>query len=181
MEELSLHILDIVENSIRAGAHNVEVRVEEHLEKDRLRIVIRDDGAGMDDETRQKALDPFFTTQQRKRAGMGLPLLADAARFAAGGIEVSSQPGHGTEVVASFQHSHIDRQPVGDLAQTMETLIIGNPEVEFVFARCDPEAEWRLDTREIKQALGTVAINSGEGIRMIRSLLGAQRRNQRGG
>lgn len=181
MEELSLHILDIAENSIRAGARNVEVHVVEDLDRDLLRIVIRDDGRGMDDETRRKALDPFFTTKERKRVGMGLPLLADAARFAGGGIEFSSKPGGGTEVVASFQHSHIDRQPLGDFPGTIETLIIGNPEVEFVFSRRGPEGEWCFNTREIKQALGPVTINSGEGIRVIRKLVNAPGRSQRGG
>jgi anti-sigma regulatory factor (Ser/Thr protein kinase) len=181
MEELSLHILDIVENSIRAGAQNVDVRVEEDVEKDLLRIVIRDDGAGMDDETRQKVLDPFFTTKERKRVGMGLPLLADAARFAGGSIEVSSEPGRGTQVVASFRHSHIDRQPLGDLARTMEALIIGNPEIEFIFAGRAREGEWRVDTREIKQALGPIPINSSDGIRMIRTMMKSRTPSQRGG
>lgn len=175
MEEISLHILDIVENSIRAGARNVEICIEEDLENDRLTIIIRDNGAGMDETTRQRALDPFFTTRPKPRSGtsprvgLGLPLLADAARRAGGEIAIKSAPGGGTEVVATFQHSHVDRQPLGEVAQTMETLVVGNPEVEFLVTHRGPRDEWRLDTREIKKALGGAPINSGEGIRMIRS------------
>jgi anti-sigma regulatory factor (Ser/Thr protein kinase) len=174
MEELSLHILDIAENSVRAGARNVEIRIEEDLEKDRLTIAIRDDGAGMDEETRQRVLDPFFTTKEAKRVGLGLPLLAAAARRAAGHIIVKSEPAHGTEIVATFQYRHVDRQPLGDVGETVETLIIGNPEVEFVFAGHGPAGKWWLDTRPIKKALGNVPISSGEGIRMIRDTLKAQ-------
>ena len=181
MEELALHILDIAENSIRARARNIEICIEEDLEKDRLRIVIRDDGEGMDEVARQRILDPFYTTKESKRVGLGLPLLADAARRAGGEITVRSQPGQGTEIVATFQHSHMDRQPLGDMDKTVETLIIGNPEVEFVFAGHGPAGKWWLDTRPIKKALRNVPISSGEGIRMIREILKAQGYGQTGG
>jgi anti-sigma regulatory factor (Ser/Thr protein kinase) len=181
MEELSLHILDIVENSIRAGARNVEVSVEEDLERDLFRITISDDGQGMDEEARRQVLDPFFTTKRERRIGMGLPLLADAARYAGGKVDVRSEPGGGTRVVATFQHSHIDRQPLGDLAGTIETLIIGNPGVDFVFSCRGPEGEWRLDTGEIKDGLGPVPINSADGIRTIRAMINDQGWIERGG
>jgi len=181
MEEISLHILDVAENSIRAGARNVEIRIEEDVEKDRLAVIVRDDGAGMDEATRQRALDPFFTTKEKKRVGLGLPLLADAARRAGGGITVRSKPAGGTEIVATFQRSHVDRQPLGDMAKTVEMLAVGNPEVEFVFAGHGPGGKWWFDTRSIKKALGKVPICSGEGIRMIREILEAQGYRQAGG
>jgi anti-sigma regulatory factor (Ser/Thr protein kinase) len=171
MEELSLHILDIAENAIRAGARNIEIHVEENLKNDRLTITIRDDGAGMDPETRRHALDPFFTTKEDKRVGLGLPLLGAAARRAGGEIQIRSQAGRGTEVTATFQHSHIDRQPLGDTAETMQMLIVGNPDVEFVFGHRRPQGTCHLETRGIKKALGRVPISSGEGIRMIREIL----------
>jgi len=181
MEELSLHILDIVENSIRAGARLVEIRVEEYVEQDRLRIVIRDDGRGMDEPTRRRVLDAFFTTKQNKRVGMGLPLLADATALAGGRIEIESEPGRGTLVAATFQHSHIDRQPLGKLADTVEALVVGNPDVDFVAVYAGPHGEWRLDTRAIRKALGHEAIGSAEGIRMIRSVIKTHGGNRRGG
>jgi len=188
MEELALHILDIAENSIRGGARNVEIRIEEDLENDRLTIIVRDDGAGMDETTKQRALDPFFSNwpersdpdwpkpqsgvSPRKRVGLGLPLLADAARRAGGAIAIKSESGGGTEVVATFEHGHVDRQPLGNVAQTMATLVVGNPEVEFRLTHRKPRGEWSLDTREIKRSLGSTPINSGEGIRVIRTILG---------
>jgi len=181
MEELSLHILDIAENSIRAGAKNIEIHIEEDSKNDRLTIVIRDDGAGMDEATSEQVLDPFFTTKQGKRVGLGLPLLAAAARRAGGQMQVKSSPRGGTEVVATFQHSHIDRQPLGDMGKTVEMLIIGNPEVEFLFAGHGSGRKWWLDTRGIKKALGKVPICSGEGIRMVRELLKAQGWGEAGG
>jgi len=171
MEELSLHILDVAENSIRAGARSVEIQIEEDLNKDRLVIVIRDDGEGMDEETQRSALDPFFTTKEAKRVGLGLPLLAAAARRTNGTITIRSGQGRGTEVRATFQHSHIDCQPLGDVAETMRMLIVGNPDVEFRFRHRRPGGEKRLDTREIKKSLKGAAINSIQGIRMIRKVL----------
>jgi len=181
MEELSLHILDLVENSIRAGARLVEILVDEDLERDRMQIVIWDDGQGMDEAARRRALDPFFTTRENRRIGMGLPLLADATMFTGGRVELESEPGRGTRIVATFQHGHIDRQPLGSLGDTLEALAVGNPDVDFVCVHRRPRGEWRLDTREIKKALGDEPIASADGIRMIRSAIQAQGGNQRGG
>lgn len=171
MEELSLHILDIAENSIRAGAKNIEIHIEEDVKKDRLAITIRDDGAGMDEETQRQALDPFFTTKQSKRVGLGLPLLAAAAQRAGGDVAIHATAGEGTEIVATFQHSHIDRQPLGDMIETLKMLIVGNPDVEFRFVHRSRQGEKRLDTREMKRSLGGRAIHWTEGIRMIRKIL----------
>lgn len=181
MEELALHILDIAENSVRAGAQNVEIIVEEDRQKDRLTITIRDDGEGMDEGTRRRALEPFFTTKERRRVGLGLALLADAARQADGDIAVRSQRGLGTEIVATFKHSHIDRQPLGDLAATAEALAVGNPQVDFVVEYRGGSDRWRLDTREIKHALGGEPIGSLRGIRLVRSCLAGDKRGNRGG
>jgi len=171
MEEIALHILDIAENSIRAGARKVEIRIEEDPKKDRLTVVIRDNGEGMDDETQRRLLDPFFTTKEAKQVGLGLPMLAQAALRAGGKIAIRSEAGRGTEVKATFQASHIDRQPLGDVAETMKALIVGNPEVAFRFVCRGPGGARRLDTREIKKALRDVPVNSGEGIGMIRRIL----------
>jgi anti-sigma regulatory factor (Ser/Thr protein kinase) len=171
MEDLSLHILDIAENSIRAGAKTVEIRVEEDPENDRLAIIIRDDGAGMDETVKRRALDPFFTTKEGKPVGLGLALLAEAARRAGGAVTIESERGRGTTIAATFQYAHVDRQPLGDMGKTVEALIVGNPDVEFVFAGYGPRGKWWLDTQGIRRALGAVPIGSGEGIRMIRDIL----------
>jgi len=163
VEDLSLHILDIVENSIGAKASKVEIKVDEDTKKDLLMIEIEDNGRGMDEETIKKVLDPFFTTKTTRRVGLGLPLLGQAARESGGDIEIESKVGRGTRVRASFGYSHIDRKPLGDIGTTLTTLIAGNPEVDFVYEHKKDESEYRLDTREIKDGIkrqATISIDN---------------------
>lgn len=131
MLELAMHILDIVENSINAGADVVLIELEVETKKDYFSIEIQDNGSGMDDEMLKKALDPFVTTKPGKRVGLGLSLLREAARKSGGDMSVDSQPGVGTAVHATFGFTHVDRQPLGNLPETMLTLIIGNVDVAF--------------------------------------------------
>jgi signal transduction histidine kinase len=133
MEDVSLHILDIVENALRAGAKNVAIRLAVGRSKDQLVLEIADDGEGMDEETRRRALDPFFTTKQGKRVGLGLPFLAQAAEETGGKLEVESAPGKGTKVTATFGLSHIDRKPLGNIAETLHCLQATHPSVNFRF------------------------------------------------
>ena len=149
MRDLSLHILDIVENSIRAGAKEVEIRINEDVATDLLEIEIRDDGTGMDQATLDNALDPFFTTKSVRKIGLGLSLFQEAARAAGGDLAIQSEPGKGTQVKAVFRYSHIDRQPLGDLARTLQTLFVANPEVRFRYYHCENGEECQIDTAEI--------------------------------
>ncbi len=119
MEDLSLHVLDVVENSIAAAARRVVIRIVEDTEFDQLLIVIADDGHGMDKETVQRALDPFFSTRGTKRIGLGIPLLAQAARESDGSLELLSEVGTGTTIRARFRLSHPDRKPLGDMPATV--------------------------------------------------------------
>lgn len=146
MEDLSLHILDIVENSVTARAKRIEIKINEEIEKDLLELEIIDDGQGMNEEVVKKVIDPFFTTRTTRRVGLGLPLLAQAARESGGNIEIDSAPGKGTRVKASFGYSHIDRKPLGDIYQTLKVLILGNPEVDFLFIHKKGDEEYCLDT-----------------------------------
>lgn len=133
MEDLSLHILDIVENSIAVSASKVEVTICEDIEKDLLTLEIKDNGRGMSEETLKKALDPFFTTKTVRKVGLGLPLLAQAAKESGGDFEIDSKVGEGTRVRATFQYSHPDRKPLGNIAETMKILKVANPDIEFVY------------------------------------------------
>lgn len=133
MQDLSLHILDIAENSIEAKAHRIAIRVEERSSKDLLVLEISDDGRGMSPRLFARALDPFFTTKRTKRIGLGLPLLAQAARATGGKVTLRSQPGRGTKVRATFRLSHIDLQPLGDMAETLTVLMVGHPDVHFLY------------------------------------------------
>ncbi len=168
MEELSLHILDIVENSIAAKAGKIEIRISEDKKKDLLFIEVIDNGIGMDQETVNKVLDPFYTTKKVRPFGLGIPLLSEAAKAANGRFSVKSKKGKGTKIRADFQFSHIDRQPLGDIQQTIITLVMGNPEVDLIFVYKKDGHEYRLDTRELKVRLKETPINSLSGIQMVR-------------
>lgn len=159
MRELSLHILDVVENGVTAGADCISIRVEESSAADLLRITVHDNGRGMPDQKIKRIEDPFVTTRTTRRVGLGLALLAAAARRCDGGISVHSAPGRGTEVTATFKHSHIDRAPLGDVAATLGTLIMGNPQVDFVYVHRLDDKEFTFDTREIKAELAGVDVS----------------------
>lgn len=132
MEDLSLHVLDVAENALAAGAGSIEVRIIEEPKKDVLTIEIQDDGCGMDDEMVRRALDPFYTTKPGKRVGLGLPLFAQAAREAGGGMEVKAEPGEGVLVRATFRLSHPDLKPLGNMHESVAALAIAHPAVTFV-------------------------------------------------
>ena len=148
MEDLSLHILDIAENSITASAKMIGIRIIEDHAKDLLTIEIMDDGKGMDEHSLQKAIDPFFTTRTTRKVGLGLSLLAQATRESDGKIELSSEPGKGTTVKAVFRLSHLDRKPIGDINETMRTLVAGHPEIDFIYEHQKDNSTYRFDTRE---------------------------------
>lgn len=168
MKDLSLHILDIVENSVAAEADKIEIRILENKKKDLFSIEIRDNGMGMDKETVKKALDPFYTSKTVRRFGLGLPLLSEAAKAANGHLSIKSKKGEGTKIKADFQYSHIDRKPLGDIGQTIVTLVIGNPEIDLIYVHKKNSHKYSLDTRKIKTQLKEVPINSPAGIRMIK-------------
>jgi hypothetical protein len=132
MEDLSLHILDIVENAVTAGASRVRIAVNENERRDVLTIRVSDNGRGMSPEETARALDPFFTTG-RKRTGLGLPLLAQTAEQCGGRLTLASLPGRGTRVAARFVYSHVDRPPLTKMAETMMTLFFGHPEIDLAY------------------------------------------------
>lgn len=148
MEDLSLHILDIVENSIAALAKRIEIRIDEDQAKDLVTIEIKDDGNGMDEQTLKKALDPFFTTRKTRRVGLGLSLLAQAAKDSEGTFDLSSGPGEGTTVNATFHLSHPDCKPMGDIGQTMRVLVTAHPGIDFLYEHKKDNSTYRFDTRE---------------------------------
>ncbi|MEW6096403.1 MAG: ATP-binding protein [bacterium] len=167
MEDLSLHILDIVENSIRAKAKKVEIKISEELKKDLLTISIKDDGKGMNEEIVKKALDPFFTTKNTKKVGLGLSLLHQATKEAKGKFTIDSKPNKGTKITATFKYTHIDRKPLGNITQTMITLIAGNPQIDFLYEHRKGSLCYLLDTAKVKVELGDVPINTPNVINFI--------------
>ena len=149
MRDLSLHILDIAENSIRAGAKRVEISLRDDLSNDLLTLEIADDGTGMDPAIRRRAARPFFTSKADRRIGLGLSLLEQATKEAGGRFDIASTPGEGTRITATFRFSHPDRKPIGDVAATLEALVAGNPGVGFRYERRSGMDLDVFDTREV--------------------------------
>jgi anti-sigma regulatory factor (Ser/Thr protein kinase) len=129
MEDLSLHILDIAENAVAAGATRLLISVNESEERDLLVFRVADNGRGMSREERARALDPFFTTK-RKRTGLGLPLLAQTAGLCGGRVVIESAPKKGTKVTARFRWGHIDRPPLTKMTETVALLVFGHSEID---------------------------------------------------
>ena len=168
MEDLSLHILDVAENSVNAGATFIQISIAENTVQDLLILTIEDNGRGMPPEFVQKVLDPFCTTRTTRKVGLGLSLLAQSARETGGDIRIQSFPDKGTVVTADFRPSHIDMKPLGNIADTITTLIAGNPETDFLFRYDQDNRNYSLDTREIRAALEEVPINSADVLSAIR-------------
>ncbi len=158
MKELSLNVLDIAKNSVKAGATLIEITL---MEADGwLTLTIADNGCGMTPEVLEAVSNPFYTTRTTRKVGMGIPLLTLAAEQTGGGVRITSRhvsthpDNHGTEVVATFDTGHIDFTPIGDLPTTMQTLIMGSPDIDFAFLHRTDTCAVELDTREMRAILG---------------------------
>ncbi len=159
MKELSLHILDIVQNSVKAEAKNITVDITEDTKTDTLTIEIADDGCGMTAEFLAKVRDPFTTTRTTRKTGMGISLFEAAAVQTGGGLDITSKPGVGTTLKVWFSLSSIDRAPLGDMAGTMVTIISGAPDIDYIYRHTTGKGEFVFDTREIREVLGDVPFN----------------------
>lgn len=154
MPEISLNILDVAENSVRAGASLIEIGVFVQTKEDKLTVVIKDNGCGMSAEQLEKVQDPFYTTRTTRRVGLGVPFFKQAAESAGGSFSMMSEEGKGTAVTAVFQLSNIDRMPLGDMSSTIHTLVVFNEEIRFIYTYRYDDREFVLDTREIREILG---------------------------
>jgi len=159
MKDLSLHILDIVQNSIRAKAKLIGIEINENSVEDQMIISISDDGCGMNPEQLKIAIDPFYTSRTTRKVGLGLSLFKQNAEMTGGSFELKSEHGKGTKVTAVFGLNHIDRPVMGDLVGTLLILICSSDGIDYVFKHKTPEGEFELDTREVRQMLENVPIN----------------------
>ena len=171
MEDLSLHILDIVQNSVSAMADTVSLSVTEDHQNDRLIIAVDDNGRGMDQETARKVLDPFYTTRTTRKVGLGLPLLSAVAEACDGFLAIDSQPGKGARVEAQFSLGHIDRPPLGNITDTMITLIVCNPDVDFIYEHMTPSGKFVFDTRQIRDEIPDIPLGNPDVLAWIRAYL----------
>ena len=153
MRELSLHVLDVAENGITAGADFIEILIAIDRLSNFFRIAINDNGPGISPEVIQRVTDPFYTTRPIRRVGLGLALLKSAAERCQGTFTIECPPGGGTQITATFQNDHIDRAPLGDMAGTITTLIIGHPQVDFLYRHTVDNDDFTMDTRELKAEL----------------------------
>ena len=162
MREISLHILDIAQNSVTANASLVEITVEENEKADKLSVVIGDNGKGMSEEMVKKVVDPFTTGRTTRKVGLGIPLIKMAAENTGGSFLLESEPGVGTTLTAIFVLSSIDRQPLGNMAETMLGMVTSYEQVDFLYLHKVNEKEFSFDTREIKKILGDVSLKEPE-------------------
>ena len=178
MKELSLNILDIVENSTKAGASLTEILIDESCEL--LTIVIRDNGCGMDKETLESVKNPFYTTRTTRKVGLGIPLFTMASEQTGGKVEIESSTAsdsHGTTVKATFYKNHMDFTPLGDIISTVVTIIQGHDDRDFLFVHNRPEGQVSLDTRELREVLGDISLSEFEILNWIREHLSEQYKN----
>ncbi len=157
-----MHILDIVQNSVVAEASLIEVIIDEDSERDTLTVIVKDNGKGMSEEMVKKVTDPFTTGRKTRRVGLGIPLFKLAAELTGGFLEVNSQLGKGTAVKAVFGYSHIDRQPLGDIAATMHQLIVMNENTDFLYTHRVNSKSIVVDTRQMRELLGEVPFSTHE-------------------
>ena len=182
MKDLSLNLLDIAENSVKAGATLTQLLLTQ--EGDILTFQVADDGCGMTEEILKGVVDPFYTTRTTRKVGMGLPLLRMAAEQTGGTMEVESRhvdshpDNHGTTVTAVFHTDHIDCPPVGDMVATVTTLIQGHPDTDFLFRHADGETVVELDTRQLREVLGEVSLAEYEVLQWISGYLTDQYNGQ---
>ena len=162
MTEISLNILDVAENSTRAGAYLVTITVSADTAADRLTVIIDDDGCGMTEEQVAHVTDPFFTTRTTRKVGLGVPFFKYAAESTGGSFTIQSQPGVGTTVTAVFVLSHIDRMPLGDISSTIHTLVVYHPDTDFRYIYEYDGKSFTLDTREFREILGDVPFDTPE-------------------
>lgn len=179
MKELSLNVLDIAENSVKAKASLIRILLEETDEV--LTMQIKDNGCGMREEILRGVIDPFYTTRTTRKVGMGVPLLKLAAEQTGGEVIITSRheseypDTHGTEVVAHFYKQHIDFTPMGDIISTVITLIQGSPDIDFEFRHRSPAFCVELDTVQLREVLGEeIPLNSPEILCWIREYLTEQ-------
>ena len=171
MTELSLNILDIAENSVKAGAPLTEITVSVDSAKNLLEIIIRDNGCGMSEEQVKRVIDPFYTTRTTRKVGLGVLFFKESAEAAGGSFSIESALGVGTTVKASYELDNIDRMPMGDLTATIHTLVTMHEDIDFLFTYKVNENEFALDTRELREILGDISFKEYEVSNYIRDYL----------
>jgi Signal transduction histidine kinase len=153
MKELSLHVYDLMENSIAANATFIELTIKDSKKDNIYGFTIKDNGKGMTPDFLAKVTDPWTTTRTTRKVGLGLPLIKMNTENAGGSMKIQSQVGIGTQLDFWFQHDHIDRPPMGDLAGTIVMLCSQHEDIHFIYKHITDDGDFVFDTDEIKEAL----------------------------
>jgi anti-sigma regulatory factor (Ser/Thr protein kinase) len=159
VRELSLHVLDVLENAVEAGASRIELEIDENLKTDTMVIEVRDNGPGMSEEAIDEVLNPFYTTRKTRHVGLGLPLFSEAARRCDGDLTLESEVGKGTRVTATFRYSHIDRAPLGDMASVLMAVLLSERPLDLGYTHRMNQDEFRFDSAEIREQLEEIPLN----------------------
>ena len=162
LPEISLNILDIANNSIRAGANLIEIEIRIHKDTNKLLLIITDNGSGMNKDMMANVEDPFFTSRTTRNIGLGIPFLKSAALITGGSFNIESEPGEGTKISAEFVLSHIDCMPLGDISSTIYALIISNAQIDFIYTYKLDNKSFQLDTRQFRNILGSIPLDVPE-------------------
>lgn len=181
MRELSLNVMDVAQNSVRAEADLVRITVEESDKEDRLTISIADNGCGMTEDQVRQVIDPFFTTRTTRKVGLGVPLFKLSAEQTGGSFDIQSKVGEGTTTTASYVKSHVDMTPLGDINSTVKILIQCNPQIDFIFTHSTDKGSFTLDTRELREVLGDVSLDTPDVLEWIEQYLEENTQNIYGG
>lgn len=181
MTDLSLHLLDIIQNSLAAGASCVETGVRAEKKKNLLTLYVKDDGRGMTQETVRKVSDPFYTTRTTRKAGLGIPMFQASAEMAGGQLHIDSEPGKGTTITAEYEISNIDRKPLGDVADTITVCIMGHPETEFHLILENDDESYVFRTEDVREQIGEVPVNDPVIIGYLREMIEEQSKSLFGG
>lgn len=171
MRELSLHILDAVQNSIEADANKIYIKIREDYNQDKLIIKVEDNGKGMTPEFLRDVLDPFKTTRKTRHVGLGLPLFSAAAKNCSGDFKIDSRKGKGTKITATFQHSHIDRAPLGDMVGTILAILCSDKELDLYYNHQVNNKKFEFNTKKIKKILGNIPLANINVIKWLKSYL----------
>ena len=171
MPEISLNILDVTMNSVKAGASLVHISVKADTSADTLTVCIEDNGCGMTEEQVARVTDPFYTTRTTRKVGLGVPFFKMAALQSGGSFDIRSAPGEGTVVTAVFGLSNIDRMPLGDMAGTIHMIVTQNEETDFVYSHRIDDRGFELDTREMREILGGASFKEPEVSEYIKEYL----------
>ena len=181
MRELADNIMDIAQNSISAGAALTEVHVKISHEADLITFIFKDDGCGMSEEMVQAVIEPFTTTRKTRKVGLGLPLLKQTAEMTGGAMDIQSTVGVGTVVTATFGLGHIDRPPMGDVAGAWFSLVVMNPEKDFLFTYDYDGIVFTFDTREVREAVAPIPLNQMEISAWIKDCISTEIKELHGG